>query len=274
VTNKPRTLRSEREIEAMRPAGLAVHRALEIAQQHARPGATTGQIDGAVAEYFKSLGADPLFLNYPNPSPGKPAFPSVTCISVNEEVVHGIPGPRVLVEGDIVSIDTGCRLHGWCGDSAVTLPIGQIEPEIQRLLAVTRGVLELSIELMAKKQWWSQVAAEMATFVRDSGFYVVESFVGHGIGRQMHEEPQVPNFVSPQLRRGGDFRLEPGLVIAIEPMVNFGTKKVIPRPDHWTQATADNRASAHYEHTVAVTEQGIRVLTEPPKPAEQLPAAV
>lgn len=263
-----RNLRSNREIEAMRPAGLAVYNALQIATQMARPGVTTGQINAAIADHFQRLRADPLFLNYPNSSPGKPPFPGVTCISVNDEVVHGVPGPRVLEEGDVVSIDTGCRLGGWCGDSAVTLPIGQIEPEVTELLDVTRGVLQLAIDLMGVKAWWSEVAAEMATYVRDRGFYVVENFVGHGIGRQMHEEPQVPNFVSQQLKRSGDFRLEPGLVIAVEPMVNFGTKKVLPCPDHWTQATGDGRPSAHFEHTIAVTENGVRVLTAPPTTEE------
>ncbi len=126
----------------------------------------------------------------------------------------------------MISIDTGCRFEGWCGDAAVTHPVGQIEPEVQRLLDVTSGVLELAIELIGKKQRWSEVAAEMGKFVRDAGFSVVESFVGHGIGREMHEDPQVPNFVSAQLRRNGDFALEPGLVIAVEPMVNMGTKHV------------------------------------------------
>ncbi|MCE9547109.1 MAG: type I methionyl aminopeptidase [Planctomycetia bacterium] len=267
-----RNLRSSREIDAMRPAGLAVYQALQIARQMAQPGVTTGQIDDAIAEHFRRLGAEPLFLNYPNSSAGKPVFPGVTCTSVNEEVVHGIPGPRVLRAGDVLSIDTGCRIKGWCGDSAVTLPIGQIEPIVARLLDVTRGVLELAIQLMAEKQWWSEVASEMATYVRDQGFYVVENFVGHGIGRDMHEEPQVPNFVSPQLRRNGDFRLEPGLVIAVEPMVNLGTKRVVPRPDHWTQATGDGQASAHFEHTIAVTDDGIRVMTAPPTKEEQAAA--
>ena len=253
----------------MRPAGLAVYHALQIAREMARPGVTTGQIDNAIADHYERLHADPLFLNFPNSSPGKPPFPGVTCTSVNDEVVHGIPGPRVLEEGDIFSIDTGGRIGGCCGDSAVTLPIGQVEPEVAHLLEVTKGVLHLAIELMGVKTWWSEVAAEMARYVRDQGFYVVENFVGHGIGRQMHEEPQVPNFVSQQLKRSGDFRLEPGLVIAVEPMVNCGTKKVIPCDDHWTQATGDGKPSAHFEHTIAVTDQGVRVLTAAPTAEEQ-----
>ena len=158
-----------------------------------RPGVTTGEIDAAIESFSTNIAAVPLFKGVP----GKVPFPAVTCISVNEEVVHGIPGKRVLREGDIVSIDTGCKLDGWCGDSAITHPVGKIDPQTQRLLDVTRGVLELAIDLMGKRSRWSEVAAEMGTFVRDAGFSVVESFVGHGIGREMHEDPQVPNFVSP-----------------------------------------------------------------------------
>jgi len=138
---------------------------------------------------------------------------------------------------------------------------------VQRLLDVTKGVLNLAIELMGKHSKWSEVAAEMGTYVRDAGFFVVESFVGHGIGREMHEDPQVPNFVSPQLRRSGDFVLEPGLVIAVEPMVNMGTKHVKSLPDHWTQATQDGKPSAHFEHTIAMTEKGPYVLTGAPESA-------
>ncbi len=225
-----------------------------------KPGATTGEIDAAIEQFFQQHGAIPLFKGVP----GKVPFPAVTCISVNEEVVHGIPGPRVLREGDVVSIDTGCKLDGWCGDSAVTHPVGKVAPEVQRLLDVTSGVLELAIELCAHKHRWSEVATEMGSYVRDQGFSVVESFVGHGIGREMHEDPQVPNFVSAQLRRSGDFQIEPGLVIAVEPMVNLGTKQVKGMPDHWTQSTQDGKPSAHFEHTIAITEDGPWVLTGGP----------
>ncbi len=254
--------KSLREIEMMRKAGLLVWEAHQLAARLVRPGVTTGEIDAAVEGFFQEHNAVPLFKGVP----GRVPFPAVTCISVNEEVVHGIPGPRQLKEGDIVSIDTGCKLNGWCGDAALThrRRAGSM-PEVQRLLEVTEGTLNLAIELMGKKSLWSQVAAEMEKYVKDHGFFVVESFVGHGIGREMHEDPQVPNFVSDQLRRGGDFRLEPGLVIAVEPMVNMGTKRVRTRPDHWTQATADGRPSAHFEHTVAITEHGPYVLTAGPE---------
>lgn len=260
-------LRSLREITQMRKAGLLVWKAHDIAAGLVRPGITTREIDAAVDAFFTEHRAIPLFKGVP----GKIPFPAVTCISVNDEVVHGIPGRRVLREGDIVSIDTGCKYEGWCGDSAVTIAVGKIDPEVQRLLDVTQGVLDLAVELMGKRKCWSKVAVEMGTFVRDAGFSVVESFVGHGIGREMHEDPQVPNFVSAQLRRNGDFVLEPGLVVAVEPMVNMGSKHVKSMPDYWTQATQDSRPSAHFEHTIAITENGPWVLTGPPQPGEDLP---
>ena len=253
-------LRSRREIGLMRKAGLVVYEAHQLAAGMLRPGATTGEVDAAVEQFFEKRGVDPLFKGVP----GRVPYPAVTCMSINEQVVHGIPNDRRLVEGDIVSIDTGCRLRGWCADAAVTHPIGDVAPEVQRLLDVTRGVLELAVELAGNKRWWSEVAREMEAFVRSSGFAMVEDFVGHGIGRQMHEDPQVPNFVSPQLRRNGDFRLVPGLVIAIEPMVNMGTKNVRVCSDHWTQVTADGLASAHFEHTIAITSSGAYILTGPP----------
>jgi methionyl aminopeptidase len=253
-------LRSPREINEMRKAGLLVWQAHQLVTELVRPGATTAELDKTVDDFFAGHGAVPLFKGVP----GKVPFPAVCCISVNDEVVHGIPGRRVLKEGDVVSIDTGCRLNGWCGDAALTHAVGNVPPEVSKLLEVTRGVLDLAIHLMGKKSRWSQVAAEMATYVRDRGFSVVESFVGHGIGRQMHEEPQVPNFVSPQLRRNGDFALEPGLVIAVEPMVNLGSKHVKTLSDHWTQVTQDSRPSAHFEHTVAITDRGPWALTGGP----------
>jgi methionyl aminopeptidase len=245
----------------MRRAGLLVWHAHQLALSMIRPGVTTGEIDAAVEAFFEEHQATPLFKGVP----GRVPFPAVTCMSVNEEVVHGIPGSRELREGDILSIDTGCKLDGWCGDAALTHPIGSVDPDVQRLLDVTRGVLDLAIERMGQRTFWSEVAAEMETYVKDHGFTVVEAFVGHGIGREMHEDPQVPNFVSDQLRRNGDFQLVPGLVIAVEPMVNMGTKRVRTGADHWTQITADQRPSAHFEHTIAMTESGPYVLTASPR---------
>ena len=230
-----------------------------------RPGMATIEIDAAIEDYYRQRQAEPLFKFYPNTIEGGPPFPAVTCISINREVVHGIPGKRKLVEGDVVSIDTGCKLNGWCGDAAATLAVGKIHPEVQRLLDVTKGVLNLAIERMGQRRWWSEVAEEMQTYVRKAGFSVVEDFVGHGIGRTMHEDPQVPNFVKRGYRRGrNDFRLLPGRVIAVEPMVNMGTKDVKVLADQWTQATTDGKPSAHFEHTIALTESGPVVLTAGP----------
>jgi methionyl aminopeptidase len=248
----------------MRQAGLVVWGAHQVAKSLVRPGVTTGEIDAAVEAFFAEHEAVPLFKGVP----GKVPFPSVCCISVNEEVVHGIPGPRVLRTGDIISVDTGCSLGGWCGDSAFTHGVGEVAADVQRLLDCTQGVLQLAIELMGVRNRWSDVATEMAKYVRDHGFTVVENFVGHGIGRSMHEDPQVPNFCTPAFRRNHDFELEPGLVIAVEPMVNMGSKKVRGQADHWTQSTIDGRPSAHFEHTVAITEGGPVVLTDPPSGGE------
>lgn len=254
-------LRSPREMNEMRKAGLLVWQAHQLAASMMRPGVTTREIDAVIDRFFAEHRAVPLFKGVPGTVP----FPAATCISVNEEVVHGIPGDRKLVEGDIVSIDTGCKLNGWCGDAAATYAVGRLDPEKRRLLDVTRNVLALAIDLMGRRSHWSEVAAEMETYVKKHKYSVVEAFVGHGIGRDMHEDPQVPNFVSRTMRRGaGDFRLVPGLVIAIEPMVNMGTKRVRTRSDHWTQATTDGRPSAHFEHTVALTESGPWVLTAGP----------
>jgi methionyl aminopeptidase len=261
-------LKSDREIALMRQAGICVWQAHQLVAQLVAPAVTTADIDAAIAEHFRHCGAEPLFKDYPHQNQGRPPFPAATCTSVNEEVVHGIPTHRELVEGDIVSVDTGCRVNGWCGDAAVTYPAGRIAPGVQKLLDVTQGTLNLAFELMHTKTRWSQVAREMAQFVRDNGFSTVECFVGHGIGRQMHEEPQVPNFLSRSLRGSGDFRIEPGLVIAVEPMVNMGTKRVKMLRDHWTQSTLDRRPSAHFEHTIAVTKDGPWLLTAAPSPEE------
>lgn len=262
-------LKSDREIAKMRQAGLAVWRAHQIAAEMIAPGVTTAEIDAAIEDYFAKLDATPLFKDYPHHDKGKPAFPAVTCMSLNEVVVHGIPNDKPLREGDILSLDTGCRLNGWCGDAAVTHPVGQIDPEAQRLLDVTQGALQLAFDLLHTKDRWSQVAAEMARYVDDNGFSTVECFVGHGIGRKMHEDPQAPNFVSRSLRGRADFYIEPGLVIAVEPMVNMGTKHVRLLRDHWTQVTKDGKLSAHFEHTIAITPDGPVRLTVAPSPAEE-----
>ena len=254
-------LRSPREIDLLRKAGFVVWEAHQLAASMIRPGVTTAEIDAAVEDFFRERNVEPLFKGVPGPVP----FPAVTCMSVNEEVVHGIPNNRKLKEGDILSIDTGCRLNGWCGDAAVTHPVGQVAPEVLKLLEVTRGVLDLAIEQMGRCSLWSEVASKMEQYVKKHGFSVVERFVGHGIGREMHEEPQVPNYSSRQFRLNGDFELVPGLVIAVEPMVNMGSKHIRVKADHWTQATVDGKPSAHFEHTIAIRESGPYVLTGGPE---------
>lgn len=253
-------LKSPREIALMREAGRVVARALDRVRAMAVPGVTTADMDEAVASVFREHGAVSLFKGYPNSTKGKPPFPAVICASVNEVVVHGIPSRRPLREGDVVSIDTGCKLNGWCGDSASTFPIGPIPPDRQRLLDVTRETLDLAVRAMERCTHWSQVAGLMEKYVKSQGMAVIEKFVGHGIGQTMHEEPQVPNFVSKALLRH-DIRLEPGIVLAIEPMVALGTKEVRTLGDGWTVETKDRAASAHFEHTVAMTPEGPRVLT-------------
>ncbi len=253
-------LKSPRELALMREAGRVVAKALDQVRRMAAPGVTTADLDAAVVAIFVEHDALPLFRGYPSSVRGKPPFPAVICASVNEQVVHGIPSRRPLREGDVVSIDTGCKINGWCGDAAVTLPIGAVRPEVQKLLDVTSETLDLAIRAMARCQFWSEVAGLMERYVKSQGMFVVEKFVGHGIGQNMHEEPQVPNFVSKALRKN-DIRLEPGLVLAIEPMVALGTKDVRTLDDGWTVETKDRGASAHFEHTVAMTPDGPRVLT-------------
>jgi len=258
--------KSRREIKLMRKAGLLVWQAHQRVKERIAPGVTTAEIDREVEQLFDEYDATPLFKGYP----GEVPFPAVTCMSLNQAIVHGIPNDRPLKAGDIVSVDTGCRLGGWCGDAAATYPVGQISEEAQKLLDVTSGVLQLSIELLAKKSRWSEVSAEMAEYVESAGFSVVEDFVGHGIGREMHEDPQVPNYCDDNFRKNGDFRLKTGLVLAIEPMVNMGVGECREMSDYWTQVTADGKLSAHFEHTVALTSDGPWVLTGPPEASEEI----
>jgi methionyl aminopeptidase len=249
-------LKSEKEIALMRKTGLLVWQAHQVAAQLVKPGVTTAEINEAVETFIADKKALPLFKGVPGPVP----FPAATCISVNDQVVHGIPGSRRLKEGDIVSIDIGCKVNGWCGDAAVTRPVGKIDPEKQRLLDITEGALRLAIDLLGEQSTWNSVAREMERFVKRARFSVIEGLVGHGIGREMWESPQVPNYFS----REHDFPIQPGLVIAVEPMVNVGTKKVKALADGWTIVTQDGLPSAHFEHTIAITAHGPEVLTAGP----------
>jgi methionyl aminopeptidase len=253
-------LKSEREISLMRAAGLVVWEAHNVAAQMIKPGITTAEIDAAVDKYLMEQGAQALFKGVS----GKVPYPAATCISVNEQLVHGIPGPRRLKEGDIVSIDLGARLNGWCGDAAATHPVGKISPQARRLLDVTEGALTLAIELLPRRKYWSQIAKEMEAYIKEAGFSVVEGLVGHSIGREMWEGLQLPNYCTKQYEACGDFEIKPGMVLAIEPMVNMRGKGIKMLPDHWTIATMDGALSAHFEHTVAITKKGVQVLTAGP----------
>ena len=260
-------LKSAREIDRMRKGGLFVWHALQIAEKLVRPGITTGEIDQRIEQFFDDHHVLPLFKGVQ----GKVPFPAVTCISVNEEVVHGIPGNRVLREGDIVGIDTGCKIldvglptKGWCGDAARTFAVGTITAVRQRLMEVTEGMLNIAIAEMGTAATWCAVAKKMQALAHNDGFSVIDELVGHGIGRDMHESPQVPNYVSQQVKQN-DFKLVPGIVLAVEPMVNVGTKKIRTLRDHWTIVTSDGKPSAHFEHTLALTSSGVRVLTGPPE---------
>jgi methionyl aminopeptidase len=252
-------LKSPREIARMRDAGQVVARAIANAARLIRPGVATRELDAAIEATFQEAGAEALFKGVP----GKVPFPAASCISVNDEVVHGIPSDRVLCVGDLVSIDTACRIAGWCADSAWTFPVGPVDETKSRLLSVGESVLNLALTEIGRHGRWSEVADLMSQAVHNAGFSMVEELVGHGIGREMHEDPQVPNFVSHSLRQA-DFLLEPGLVLAIEPMVNAGVKRTrTSKKDHWTVRTEDGQPSVHFEHTVALTANGPLVLTGP-----------
>lgn len=251
------TLKSRREIDRMRAAGAIVAEAHALARSLIAPGVSTAEIDAAIEELFSRRAVIPLFKGFP----GEVPFPAVTCISVNQEIVHGIPGPYRLQPGDIVSIDTGCKLNGWCGDAAWTYPVGDISDEKRRLMAAGQRILNVAIEAFGSESRWSGVARRMMRATEEAGFSLVEQFVGHGIGREMHEPPQVPNYTNASLRKE-DFEIRPGLVLAIEPMVNAGVADIKILADHWTAVTADGRPSVHFEHTVALTANGPELLTQ------------
>ncbi|MGE3803058.1 MAG: type I methionyl aminopeptidase [Gemmataceae bacterium] len=255
-------LKSAREVALMREAGKVVVEALRICRAMAKPGTRTIDIDRAVEEHYARHNALPLFKGYPGQHC---PFPAVTCLSINEQVVHGIPGARELREGDLFKVDTACKLNGWCADSAMTLMIGEVSPEKRRLVKVAYEVLEIARTELGRCKRWHEVASRMQRHAEQNGFTMVEQYVGHGIGRVMHENPQVANYVPRNAReaRKQDFRLEPGLVLAIEPMLNMGRHDVKVLSDHWTVVTANGLPSAHVEHTFALTPEGVLVLTAP-----------
>lgn len=247
------TLRSDAELEKMHRAGVVVWGALEELQRHVAPGVTTKKLDEVAERYAVERGARPAFKNYRG-------YPASLCASINSEVVHGIPSAkRRLREGDILSMDFGVELDGYFADAAVTVPVGRIDPERARLLQVTRDALDAAIEKMRPGNRLGDVSAAVQQVVEQSGFSVVREFCGHSIGTRMHEDLQVPNYGT----AGRGPRLEPGLVLAIEPMVNRGAAGVKVLGDQWTAVTLDGSDSAHFEHTVAVTSNGPRILTRP-----------
>ncbi|MDI6713142.1 MAG: type I methionyl aminopeptidase [Anaerosomatales bacterium] len=243
-------LKSPAEIEVMREAGRITASALRVVGEAVVPGVTTAQLDEIAAEHIRKEGGKPAFLGYRG-------FPATLCVSVNDEVVHGIPGKRRLREGDIVSVDCGVVVDGYYGDAAMTFPVGQVSDEARRLMDVTRDALDAAIARCRPGMRLGDVGNAVQTVVERAGFSVVREYVGHGIGRSMHEEPQVPNFG----RAGTGVTLKPGTVLAIEPMVNAGGYAVRSLDDGWTVVTADGSLSAHFEHTVAITEDGPSILT-------------
>jgi len=249
-------LKSPAEIERLRAAGRLAAECLELVRSMLAPGRTTGEIDRAVEELIISRGAKPVFKGYR--LKGKPPFPCATCISVDEEVVHGIPGPRRLCEGQIVSVDVGVRLGGYIGDSAWSFPVVETDEEGSRLLRTGQACLEAGMAAIMPERPLSEVAGAIQSRAEEAGFSVVEAFVGHGVGKEMHEDPEVPNRVTPASAR---VVVRKGMVFALEPMVNAGTGRVETLGDSWTVVTADRKRSVHFEHTVAVTGRGADVLT-------------
>jgi methionyl aminopeptidase len=254
------TLRSQREIELIRRAGVVVADVLLKLQEIAEPAVTTAQLDSIALEMVVDVGAEPLFKGVRNLQSRIP-FPGAICTSVNEQVVHGIPSEDTkLRDGDILSIDFGVKLDDYCADAAVTIGIGKIAEEKRRLVEVTEYILQMAVAEAKPTVKWSQIAEKMQRCAESAGFSVVRDFVGHGIGRKMHEEPKVPNFVSDELL-ANDIVLAEGMVLAVEPMINAGTSAVRTLKNGWTVITKDRRCSAHFEHTIVRVRNGCEVLT-------------
>jgi methionyl aminopeptidase len=254
------TLRSRREIELIRKAGAVVADVLSKLQEVAEPGVTTAWLDSVASQITAQAGAVALFKGVRSPYARVP-FPACVCASINEQVVHGIPSETVMLkDGDILSIDFGARLDGYCGDAAVTVAVGEISEDKRKLIDVTKHVLDIAIARAKPGVKWSRIAAEMQGYAESAGFSVVKDFVGHGIGGKMHEEPRVPNFVSDELLRC-DIILTEGMVLAVEPMINAGTSDVRTLKDGWVVVTKDGKCSAHFEHTIAIVKNGCEVLT-------------
>ena len=246
------TLKSAHEIEAMRLAGKITAAARALAREMVKPGVTTQQIDKAVFHFIREQGAIPSFLHYNG-------YPASVCISVNDEIIHGIPGKRVLREGDIVSVDVGAYIVGYHGDCAGTYPCGQVSDEALRLIRVTQDSFFEGLKFAREGYRLSDISHAVQTFVEANGYSVVREYVGHGIGRNMHEAPEVPNYGKP----GHGPRLLRGMTLAVEPMVNAGTAAIKQMPDGWTVKTADGKYAAHYENTILITAGDPELLTDP-----------
>lgn len=250
-------LKSRSEIERMRAASSVVAEVLAALRERVCPGVTTAELDATAEEITRRRGAIPAFKGY---EVGGRAFPACVCISINDEVVHGIPSAaRALCEGDIVGLDFGVSVEGYFGDAAVTVPVGAVSPEAVRLMDVTRRSLEAGIEAVRPGCYVSEISGAIQDVAEEAGYSLVREFVGHGIGRRLHEDPQVPNYRTGS--RGA--KLVEGMVVAIEPMVNAGRPEVYVKEDGWTAATRDGSLSAHFEHSVAVTAEGPYILTLP-----------
>jgi len=246
------TLKSPAEIEKMRAAGRLTAQALETMRAFIRPGVTTAEVDAVGAKVIREGGATAAFY-------GQYDFPASVCIAVNEQVVHGIPGPRKLKEGDIISLDTGAILGGWYGDATITVPVGAIASEIARLVEDTYGALGAGIAQCVPGKRIGDIGHAIQQYAEDRGYGVVRQYVGHAVGRKLHEEPQVPNYGDP----GTGVLLRPGMVLTIEPMLTLGTYETHVLPDKWTVVTDDGKWAAQFEHTVAITAKGPDVLTLP-----------
>jgi len=243
-------IKTPAEIEKMRAAGRAAAILLDRLAKMVAPGVTTGEIDRAAGEFIAELGARSAFLGYRG-------FPGQICISVNEEVVHGIGGPRRLAYGDLVKIDTGVILDGWIGDTATSVPCGAVDPETERLCTATKRILESAIPFAVAGRRLGELSNHIETESIRQGLGVVREFVGHGVGRKLHEEPQIPNYG----RKASGPRLKAGMTLAVEPMINLGGEGVRILEDGWTVVTEDGKPSAHFEHTILVTENEPEVLT-------------
>ena len=245
-------IKNSRELRAMKEACVVSARALQLAGKAIEPGVTTGEVVRIVRHYIESQGATPSFLGYGG-------FPASACISINDQVIHGIPGKRVIKAGDIVSVDVGACLNGFHGDNAATFAAGEISPDAQALMDATRESLYEGIRAAMAGGRVGDIGAAVQRYVEVRGYSVVRQFVGHGVGTNLHEDPSVPNFGTP----GRGPRLLPGMTLAIEPMINAGTGDVRILSDGWTTVTKDGRLSAHFEHTVAITADGPVILTTP-----------